>query len=217
MQCSPLACTANTECTRTDHCVNSFCALCSANSACDQADYSCVNSTGICINEPTCVTDATCDYNNVCNGTDGFCEIQSCAQDSDCRSLLCDTTNGQCLTCNTTDAMCPTGYSCQAESNCELNECTPLTIYTDCTLNQTCNTYGKCTDQTCTVDTDCRSHNCVTDTCMSCSIANPCQPDVTSTTEYYCMADGQCVAAYCDPDNVWAACFPNEYCNTTNF
>jgi hypothetical protein len=49
---------------------------------------------------------------------------------------------------------------------------------------------------------------------MSCSEANPCQPGesttaegVVTTTEFYCLADGQCVAAYCDPADVEEACF----------
>lgn len=92
-QCSHKSCSADTDCSRTEHCANNFCAMCSATSACTQDDYSCENSTGICLNQPSCTDDAACAYNKTCNGTTGFCEIESCSADSDCRSLLCDTAN----------------------------------------------------------------------------------------------------------------------------
>jgi hypothetical protein len=111
-------------------------------------------SEGVC--SSVCTDDSDCYTGYECDGATCV-EAAGCDDDSGCSGYICDTTTAECSDSCTDDTECDTGYACDTSSN----ECTEVTMETDCSdgkdndADETCDTDGCCSDKLYMSETAC--------------------------------------------------------------
>jgi len=231
--CVDIPCTADTvvaDCPKTFVCAADICSTCAITAGSTPTtncpdDYWCTASTGACYAGECTVATQDTDCTTItesCNGENLLCEQQTCAANSDCRSLLCAaaTADSNCITCADTAACqdATTGgdatYFCDATSSaCFLETCTGAT--TDPVAADTCATVvNSCQNGACAVTTGCTADAntcrsgatgdmmegvCNAGTCEAC--ARTTTDDVTTSNcpgpQAYCVIDNVTTGNYC--------------------